>query len=934
MVLRYAAGAGNPPWNTRLISQTALHGLSLSAAEINAVGGALPPAYGASDNVGDPEPKSLLAQLTLEGDFSAASSENFFTYRGYETYYDSLTVQEAGQNVVYAIGNGEEIGFGGGRTILAKYDAQENPLWKRKYATKPEGGSAAGTFERINSHGYAMAWLNNHLYLVGLDQDDRRPDATNGARPMLLKYDAAAQSPDPNVNLDGAAILSPVWSRIGTSEGSFHDVTTMDGFLYAAGSSFTRNVAQSNEFLIEKYDEAGNRLWRMNTGGASDDILTSIVGVNGRLFASGYTRSEGAGEEDVIVLEINPATGAEISRQVYGGGQADRVWGMAAEGNFLYVVGESRSFAQGGNSVGQNDVLLLQYDIGAAVEPAVSVAVGPASVVENGAANLVYTFTRTGDTTVPLTVNFTVGGNAAFDDDYSQTGAATFTSTSGTVSFAAGSSTTVVTLDPAADAAVEPDETAVLTVTAGPGYTVGAPSAATGTITNDDVQGPFQIVSGANASVSAPAGQSLQVTARYNTSDNDSTLPGLGLRLHFDSSKLAFSNLSNVLPKDLVQQQAPQPDAGNFDGDTNTDQYVLVSWSDFSAPQEWPGQPLPVDLYAANFSLAAGLPVGASTFLRFSASSTAPTHTFDSSPIEVIVAPPFSLDVDDNGVTDALTDGTLILRYLFGFTGASLVSGAVGLNPPAQRTDPNAIVDFLNGGRTTMLDPDNNGQADALTDGTLILRYLFGFTGDSLVSGALGLNPPAQRTDPNAIAAFLGGYEPSLPSSLSVPDASPTLLPKPEQGAVSNEAPAAAQLATEPETLPDDVIYGADADDSLPPQVAMNSRDTSAEAPWESATGDGGDDAGMESFSATVNASEGVSPAWAMLAGKPQAAEEEATIPSRPAPAAALATVAVVGEWTSRRHDHVVAVDCVFEDFSVMLTEEELEADSLFALHQ
>jgi hypothetical protein len=35
------------------------------------------------------------------------------------------------------------------------------------------------------------------------------------------------------------------------------------------------------------------------------------------------------------------------------------------------------------------------------------------------------------------------------------------------------------------------------------------------------------------------------------------------------------------------------------------------------------------------------------------------------------------LDIDANGSTGALTDGLLVLRYLFGFTGATLVSGAV-----------------------------------------------------------------------------------------------------------------------------------------------------------------------------------------------------------------------------------------------------------------
>ncbi|MCA1627369.1 MAG: hypothetical protein LC742_05345 [Acidobacteria bacterium] len=119
-------------------------------------------------------------------------------------------------------------------------------------------------------------------------------------------------------------------------------------------------------------------------------------------------------------------------------------------------------------------------------QPDVTVAVSPSSVLEDGSDNLVYTFTREGSTAAGLTVNFSVGGTATFNTDYTQTGAATFNASSGTVTFAAGSSTATVTLDPTADTPVESDETAILTVVSGTSYDVGTPAAATGTITNDD----------------------------------------------------------------------------------------------------------------------------------------------------------------------------------------------------------------------------------------------------------------------------------------------------------------------------------------------------------------------------------------------------------------------------------------------------------------
>jgi hypothetical protein len=141
------------------------------------------------------------------------------------------------------------------------------------------------------------------------------------------------------------------------------------------------------------------------------------------------------------------------------------------------------------------DVLTDDPSVGGAADPTVTpidlpdvtVAVAPASVAEDGATNLVYTFTRTGSTANSMTVNFSVGGTASFTEpDYTQTGAATFTATNGTVVIPSGSSTASVTVDPSADTTVEPDETVDLTVTSGVGYTPGAPSSASGTITNDD----------------------------------------------------------------------------------------------------------------------------------------------------------------------------------------------------------------------------------------------------------------------------------------------------------------------------------------------------------------------------------------------------------------------------------------------------------------
>ena len=94
----------------------------------------------------------------------------------------------------------------------------------------------------------------------------------------------------------------------------------------------------------------------------------------------------------------------------------------------------------------------------------------------------------------------------------------------------------------------------------------------------------------------------------------------------------------------------------------------------------------------------------------------------------------FNLDIDNDGTTQALTDGLLVLRYLFGFQGTSLVENAV--NTGATHTAATDIKDYLDS-NNSLLDLDGNGQTDSLTDGLLLLRYLFGFSGQSLIEAAL-----------------------------------------------------------------------------------------------------------------------------------------------------------------------------------------------------
>jgi|GEM_PF-1235740 len=118
--------------------------------------------------------------------------------------------------------------------------------------------------------------------------------------------------------------------------------------------------------------------------------------------------------------------------------------------------------------------------------------------------------------------------------------------------------------------------------------------------------------------------------------------------------------------------------------------------------------------------------------------------------------PSLSLDIDGNGRFDALTDGLLVLRSLFGLTDSALINGAVASD--ATITDPKTIASNILA-MGTQLDIDNNGSIDALTDGLIILRYLFGLRGDVMISSVIAND--AERTDVAELEGHLKGISSS-----------------------------------------------------------------------------------------------------------------------------------------------------------------------------
>ncbi len=126
--------------------------------------------------------------------------------------------------------------------------------------------------------------------------------------------------------------------------------------------------------------------------------------------------------------------------------------------------------------------------------PVVTVVATDSAASEAGNDPGAFTITRTGDTTLPLTVNYGLTGSALHGTDY--------VALPGVLTIPAGSAVATVVITPIEDSIGEPAQTAVLQLRSGLGYLVGAASNATVTITdNGDI--PY-------ASIAVTAGPALE----------------------------------------------------------------------------------------------------------------------------------------------------------------------------------------------------------------------------------------------------------------------------------------------------------------------------------------------------------------------------------------------------------------------------------------
>jgi len=263
----------------------------------------------------------------------------------------------------------------------------------------------------------------------------------------------------------------------------------------------------------------------------------------------------------------------------------------------------------------------------------------------------------------------------------------------------------------------------------------------------------FQSIIPEPISIDAGPGDEFTFSIKYDASSN--ALMGIGFYIHYSSNFLDFIEVSNVFEKGFMGLVGPEDDIDDKDNNPITDKRFLVSWIDPELSLSWPDSKLPLNLLDITFHIKEWIIPPFELPINFTKKFCSEGCCFQSMFMKLHVVS-FHLDIDGDGKVKPLTDGLLLIRHLFGLSGNNLVKGAVSSD--GFRTEPDRIAYWIDKGiGNLLLDIDDDGIVMPLSDGLLAVRYLFGFRDDDLVMGAIN-NPDGKRTDPEEIVDYIERY--------------------------------------------------------------------------------------------------------------------------------------------------------------------------------
>lgn len=174
------------------------------------------------------------------------------------------------------------------RTITAKYDSSGTLQWQQFIGSTTEEAGGAGVDSSGNVYSIASTRASG-----------------SGRNFLIVKYNSSG---------------TIQWQREFGDSTNAQTARTVKpdnaGNVYAFGN--TSNVFGSTDFMLVKYDDAGNFVWQRVLGGAGFENSGSLsLDSDGNIYVFGVTASAGAGGNDWLIAKYDPA-GNLVFQRLFG----------------------------------------------------------------------------------------------------------------------------------------------------------------------------------------------------------------------------------------------------------------------------------------------------------------------------------------------------------------------------------------------------------------------------------------------------------------------------------------------------------------------------------------------------------------------------------------------------------------------------------------
>jgi hypothetical protein len=223
-----------------------------------------------------------------------------------------------------------------GDMAVLKLDKEGKLIWAKTWGT--DG------FDEADGQ---MVVDKNAIYVSG------RINATNllfGGDSVVVKFSKE----------NGEYLTHKSWGGTNFDDGL--GMTSDETYLYVVG--LTLSFGNGGQIFLLKYDKDLNLVWQQLWGGTKGESARAVeVDSDNNILIAGSTSSYGNGEDDIVLLQYNPE-GVLNWYQVWGGSLKDAVHGLAIDGNFAYLAGNTNSFSKG-----QDDALIIKADSKKGISP-------------------------------------------------------------------------------------------------------------------------------------------------------------------------------------------------------------------------------------------------------------------------------------------------------------------------------------------------------------------------------------------------------------------------------------------------------------------------------------------------------------------------------------------------------------------------------------